>query len=81
MSPSWSRCPRCRPEPLPKPKPLPVHAKLLPPEPVFQTPKLIVPREIRAPKPQPQEIEPPKVAMNNFAPAVLEADRAERVRC
>src|SRR5208283_4390379 len=63
--------PALRPEPPPPPKPLPVHAKLLPPEPVFQTPKLIVPREMRAPKPQPQEIEPPKVALNNFAPAVL----------
>jgi len=63
--------PALRPEPLPKPKALPIHAKLLPPPPVFETPKLIVPREMRAPKPQPQEIEPPKVAMNNFAPAVL----------
>jgi TonB family protein len=63
--------PALKPEPLPKPKPLPVHAKLLPPAPVFDAPKLIVPHEIRAPKPQPQEIEPPKVAMNNFAPAVL----------
>ena len=63
--------PSLRPEGRPKPKPLPVHAKLLPPEPVFQSPKLIVPHEIRATKPQPQEIEPPKVAMNNFAPAVL----------
>lgn len=63
--------PALRPEPAPAPKPLPVHAKLLPPEPVFQTPKLIVPKEIRAPKAQPQEIEPPKVALNNFAPAVL----------
>jgi TonB family protein len=63
--------PSLRPEPRPKAKPLPVHAKLLPPEPVFQTPKLVVPHEIRAPKSQPQEIEPPKVTMNNFAPAVL----------
>lgn len=63
--------PALRPEPLPRPKPLPVHAKLLPPEPVFQAPKLVVPREVHAPKPQPQEIEPPKVALNNFAPAVL----------
>ena len=63
--------PALRPEARPKPKPLPLHAKLLPPAPVFQTPKLIVPHEIRAQKPQPQEIEPPKVAMNNFAPAVL----------
>jgi TonB family protein len=70
--------PSLRPEPLPKPKPLPVHAKLLPPEPVFQTPKLVVPREIRAPKPQPQEIEPPKVVMNNLAPAILKPASAAR---
>jgi TonB family protein len=63
--------PSLRPERLAKPKPLPVHAKLLPPDPVFKAPKLVVPSEVRAPKPQPQEIEPPKVAMNNFAPAVL----------
>lgn len=64
--------PALRPEPAPIPKPLPLHAKVLPPpEPTFETPKLIVPKEVRAPKPQPQEIEPPKVAMNNFAPAVL----------
>jgi TonB family protein len=63
--------PALRPEPPPQPKPLPVHAKLLPAEPVFEKPRLIVPKEVRAPKPQPQEVEPPKVAMNNFAPAVL----------
>ncbi|MGB6384435.1 MAG: TonB family protein [Terriglobales bacterium] len=70
--------PSLRPERLPKPKPLPLHAKLLPPEPVFQAPKLIVPREIRAPKPQPQEIEPPKVVMNNLAPAVLKPTSGAR---
>src|SRR5580698_5960006 len=71
--------PSLRPENLPKPKPLPVHAKLLPPEPVFQAPKLIVPKEVRAPKPVPQEIEPPKVvAMNNFAPAVLKPNSGAR---
>lgn len=70
--------PSLRPEALPKPKPLPVHAKLLPREPVFQAPKLIVPREIRAPKSQPQEIEPPKVALNNFAPAVLKQTSGAR---
>jgi TonB family protein len=56
----------------------PQHAKLLPPDPVFHAPKLIVPREVRAAKPQPQEIEPPKVAMNNFAPAVLKATSGAR---
>ena len=70
--------PALRPEPPPKAKPLPVHAKLLPAVPVFAAPKLIVPHEIRAPKPQPQEIEPPKVAMNNFAPAVLKQTSGAR---
>src|SRR4030081_502519 len=63
---------------LPKPKPLPMHAKLLPREPVFQAPKLIVPKEVRARKQNPQEIEPPKVAMNNFAPAVLKPTSGAR---
>jgi TonB family protein len=64
--------PALRPEPTPPPKPLPVHAKLLPkPVPVFETPKLVVPREVRAVQPKPVEVEPPKVALNNFAPAVL----------
>jgi TonB family protein len=63
--------PALKPERLPKPKPLPVHAKLLPPAPVFEKPKLVVPPEVHAPKPKPQEIEPPKVVVNNFAPAVL----------
>jgi len=70
--------PPLRPEALPKPKPLPVHAKLLPREPVFQAPKLIVPKEVRALKQNPQEIEPPKVAMNNFAPAVLKPTSGAR---
>jgi len=70
--------PALRPEPLPKSHH--VHAKLLPKtrEPVFQAPKLIVPREVRAAKPQPQEVEPPKVAMNNFAPAVLKSTSGAR---
>lgn len=63
--------PALRPEPTPPPKPLPVHVKLLPKAPVFETPKLIVPREVRTVQPKPQEVEPPKVALNNFAPAVL----------
>jgi TonB family protein len=62
--------PSLRPEPPPPPKPLPVHAKLLKPAPVFEAPKLVVPKEIRAERPH-QEIEPPKVALNNFAPATL----------
>lgn len=58
--------------------PHPVKTKLLPPEPVFQTPKLVVPREVRVPRPQPQEIEPPKVAINTFAPAVLKTTSGAR---
>ena len=61
--------PALKPERLHKSKPL--HMKLLPPPPVFESPKLIVPHEVRATKPQQPEIEPPKVALNNFAPAVL----------
>ena len=70
--------PSLRPQRLPKAKPLPLHAKLLPAEPVFQTPKLIVPKEVRAPKPQPQEVEPPKVALNTFAPAILKPTSGAR---
>jgi TonB family protein len=71
--------PSLKPERLPKAKPLPLHAKLLPAQPVFQAPKLIVPKEVRAPKPQPQEVEPPKVvALNNFAPAVLKPTSGAR---
>jgi TonB family protein len=58
-------------EPPPPPKPLPIHAKMLKPAPVFEAPKIVVPQEIRAPKPHVQEVEVPKVALNNFAPAVI----------
>jgi TonB family protein len=70
--------PALKPEALPKPKPLPVHAKLLPAEPVFHAPKLIVPREVRAPKPQPEEVEAPKVVVNTFAPAILKPTSGAR---
>jgi TonB family protein len=71
--------PALRPERLPKSQRL--RQKLLPatPHPLFETPKLIVPREVRAAKPQPQEVEPPKVAMNNFAPTVLKTAGARPV--
>jgi TonB family protein len=48
-----------------------VHAKLLPRAPVFASPKLTVPREIRAPRPQQPDMAPPKIAVNNFTPTVL----------
>ncbi|PYX09492.1 MAG: hypothetical protein DMG88_05885 [Acidobacteria bacterium] len=47
----------------------PLPTKLLPA--ALAAPKLTVPPELRAPRPQPQQLEPPKVALNNFTPAVL----------
>ena len=63
------------PLPSTQPKPIkikqpPVHAKLLPPAPVFDAPKLVVPREIRAAQ-TPREITPPKVVTGQFAAPVL----------
>jgi TonB family protein len=64
--------PRLQPKPYePKTPPPVVRAKLLPRAPVFETPKLMVPREIRAQRTQTPDVAPPKVVMNNFAPAVL----------
>jgi len=73
--------PAMKPEPAPIVKRIPVQK--LPPAPVetvrMEAPKLLVPKEIRAPKPQPQQIEPPKVTMNNFTPAVLKTSGARPV--
>ncbi|HEV2396509.1 MAG TPA: energy transducer TonB [Candidatus Sulfotelmatobacter sp.] len=63
--------PSLRPEPEPiKIKPE-VHAKLLPAVkiPVFEQPKLVVPREIRREAPRP--VEAPKVVVNQFQPPQL----------
>ena len=59
--------PALKPEPAPVKVAKPVvRPKLLPPTPVFEKPKLIVPREVhRAPTPEP--VEAPKVVMNKFA--------------
>jgi len=58
--------PSLRPEPEPvKVKPV-VKPKLLPPAPVFERPKLIVPREVRHTT-APEPVEAPKVVMNQFA--------------
>ncbi|MFZ1007529.1 MAG: energy transducer TonB [Candidatus Sulfotelmatobacter sp.] len=59
--------PSLKPEPAPiKPKPVKLKVKLLPPAPVFEQPKLVVPHEVhRAPKSEP--VEAPKVVMNQFA--------------
>jgi TonB family protein len=58
--------PALKPEPAPvKVKPA-VKAKLLPPAPVFDRPKLIVPHEVRRTQ-TPEPVEAPKVVMNQFA--------------
>jgi TonB family protein len=69
--------PSLRPERMRKVRPQ-QHVKLLPATPVFEKPKLVVPKEVRATKPQPQEIEPPKVAMNSFSPPVLKPTNGAR---
>jgi TonB family protein len=57
--------PSLRPEPEPiKVKPE-VKARLLPPAPVFDQPKLVVPHEVHRAAPEP--VEAPKVVMNQFA--------------
>ena len=70
------------PMPSLRPKPLQVKAakpvmkvKLLPPAPVFQAPRLVVPRDVRVQQ-RPQPMEAPKVAMNNFAPALVKVSGA-----
>jgi len=63
--------PSLQPKPFKAKTPPPaVHAKLLPPA-VFPTPKLTVPREIRAPRPQPPDVAPPKIEVNSFTPSVV----------
>ena len=64
--------PALQPKPLEPPKAPPVHVKLLPaaPVPVFQTPKLTVPREVRVVREKPEEIAPPKIVTNQFPQAL-----------
>jgi TonB family protein len=56
---------RPEPEPIKVVKPA-VRPKLLPPAPVFEQPKLIVPREVRRTH-VPEPVEAPKVVVNTFA--------------
>src|ERR1700733_6941563 len=69
--------PSLRPEPAPikvvKPQ---VRPKLLPPAPVFEQPKLIVPREVRH-TPAAQPVEAPKVVVNTFAAPQLKMTAGE----
>ncbi|HVM92128.1 MAG TPA: energy transducer TonB [Terriglobales bacterium] len=69
--------PSLRPERIRKLPPK-VQAKLLPADPVFKAPKIVVPREALTPKVKPQEVEAPKVAMNNFMPATLKTTGGAR---
>lgn len=63
--------PSLQPQPL-KIKTAPkLKVKLLPKAPVFDTPKLTVPREVRAPRPQEPEVAAPKIEVNHFTPAVV----------
>ncbi len=62
--------PSVQPKPI-KIKRLPLRAKLLPPPPVFDAPKLTVPKEMRPVKMQPREVAPPKIVTGAFAPPVL----------
>ncbi|HTC49721.1 MAG TPA: energy transducer TonB [Candidatus Aquilonibacter sp.] len=58
--------PALKPEAAPIKRPVKLKTKLLPPAPVFEQPKLVVPHEVHlAPKPEP--VEAPKVVMNTFA--------------
>src|SRR6202162_3831180 len=64
--------PSLQPQPLKiKQHPRILHAKLLPPAPVFDAPKLTVPPDIRTPRPQDPEEVAPKIEVNNFTPTVL----------
>jgi len=56
---------RPEPEPVKVVKPA-VKPKLLPPAPVFEQPKLVVPREVRRVEPKPEPVEAPKVMVNQF---------------
>jgi TonB family protein len=59
--------PAMRPEPAPvKVRPAEIKAKLLPPAPVFDQPRLVVPHEVRR-APAPEPLEAPKVVVNQFA--------------
>ncbi len=72
--------PSLRPEPEPikvvKPE---VKPKLLPPAPVFEQPKLVVPREVRRMQ-APEPVEAPKVVVNTFAAPQLKMAAAGGAR-
>jgi TonB family protein len=69
--------PALKPEPLPIKKPLKLKTKIVPPAPVFEQPKLVVPHEVHL-APKPETVEAPKVVMNQFAAPQLKAAEAPR---
>ncbi len=68
--------PAMRPEPAPV-KMKRLKAKLLPPAPVFERPKLTIPRQVRHTVSL-EPIEVPKVVINQFAPPTLKMAVGER---
>jgi TonB family protein len=72
--------PSLKPEPAPiKVKTVEIKAKLLPPAPVFEQPKLIVPREVHR-APTPEQVEAPKVVVDRFAAPQLKMAAAGGAR-
>jgi TonB family protein len=72
--------PSLKPEPAPvKAKPVEIKAKLLPPAPVFDQPRLIVPHEVHRTT-TPEQVEAPKVVMNQFAAPQLKMAAAGGAR-
>ena len=57
--------PAMKPEHIPVNKTKIIKAKLIPPAPVFEAPKLVMPREVRH-TPAPEPVEAPKVVVNQF---------------
>jgi TonB family protein len=64
--------PSLQPEAVEMKPPAPIlKAKLLPKAPVFEAPKLTVPREIRVSPSQQPDVAAPKIEINHFVPAVV----------
>jgi TonB family protein len=73
--------PALKPEPPPEPEPVkpePVEAKVVPPKPVLEEPRMIVPKEAR--RVPPPEVEAPKVVVNQFAAPDLKVAEAVKPR-
>ena len=64
--------PAMRPEPAPPVEVNPLKMKLLPPAPVFEQPKLVIPREVHRMVPTPEPAEAPKVVIQQFAAPRIE---------